>query len=232
MPRRVIAIAALVAGIGIPGAAHAQPADPLPAEANPAPATAAPPDLTAPAPDPSIAAPAAPAQAMGDQLISAEAGAVGGGRVTPGGLRVAGHYLYQLSEVDWFDGMAAFTFGSGQGACFRDRQDAVICKHGSTDGTGVEIAARIRRMLTRHGVFQPFAQGGVGLGLVRFSDDELSGFTIPLHAGGGVRAEVAPMISLVMEDELEFGFGVVGRGLGFEPQLAFAITLGLEFQLR
>ena len=33
--------------------------------------------------------------------------------MTPGGLRVAGHYLYQLPTQDWFDGTASFTFGGG-----------------------------------------------------------------------------------------------------------------------
>jgi hypothetical protein len=230
-----VAIAAVTAAVVAAGVARAQPqdppADPLPAEAGSA--TPPPPDLTVPPPPPSVAA-TAPAldDTLADQMISAEAGLVTGGRVTPGGLRIAGHYLYQLSDRDWFDGMAAFTFGSGQGGCFRDRQDMVICKHGVADGTGVEIAARIRRLLAPHNVFHPFAQLGVGLGLARFSDDQLSGFTIPLHAGGGVRVKVAPTMSLVVEDELEFGFGVFGRGLGIEPQLGFAITAGIEFELR
>ena len=35
---------------------------------------------------------------MSQQGIGAEIGAAIGGRVTPGGLRLAGHYLYQLSD--------------------------------------------------------------------------------------------------------------------------------------
>ena len=27
------------------------------------------------------------------------------------GLRIAGHYLYQLSDEDWFDSAASFTYG-------------------------------------------------------------------------------------------------------------------------
>ena len=41
-----------------------------------------------------------------DQSIAAAIGIASGGRVTPGGLRVTGHYLYQLSSSDWFDGTA------------------------------------------------------------------------------------------------------------------------------
>jgi len=242
--------AGAVALIATARAAHAQPAapaldpsapgsDPLPAEAAPPPPSgpAAPPPIAPPslvAPRPVIAAPPAePTQsALGDQLISVEAGLASGGRVTPGGLRINGHYLYQLSDRDWFDGTVSFTFGSGRGGCFRDRQDTVICKHGLSDGTGVEISARIRRMLTPRGVFHPFAQIGLGLGLARFSGDDVSGVTFPLHGGGGLRVAVAPTIAVVVEDELELGIGSFGRGLGIEPQIAFAITAGVEFQLR
>jgi opacity protein-like surface antigen len=181
------------------------------------------------------ATPAEPAPSereLGDQVVSVEAGLASGGRVTPGGLRVNGHYLYQLSERDWFDGVVGFTFGSGGGACFRDRSDAVICRHGLADGTGVELSARIRRMLTPRGAFHPFAQIGIGLGLARFSDDDVSGVTFPLHGGGGVRVAVAPTIAVVIEDELALGIGSFSRGLGTQPQFSFTFTAGVEFQLR
>src|SRR5690349_16925096 len=46
--------------------------------------------------------------AIPDQSLGASLGIAGGGRVTVGGFRVQGHYLYQLSDQDWFDGTAAF----------------------------------------------------------------------------------------------------------------------------
>jgi len=248
MSRQLIAITGAAAAILSAATAHAQPAapapdpgpsDPLPAEAAPpaaagpvTPAPIEPPSSVAPRPVIETRPPEPTEGALGDQVISVEAGLASGGRVTPGGLRINGHYLYQLSERDWFDGTASFTFGSGRGGCFRDRQDAVICKHGLSDGTGVEISARIRRMLTPRGVFHPFAQIGLGVGLARFSDDDVSGVTFPLHAGGGVRVAVAPTIAVVVEDELELGIGSFGRGLGIQPQVSFGITAGVEFQLR
>src|SRR5689334_16702460 len=54
--------------------------------------------------------PVAPSD-ISDQNIGAELGLAAGGRVTPGGLRIAGHYLYQLNDVDWFDGSIGFTYG-------------------------------------------------------------------------------------------------------------------------
>lgn len=234
----MIAIALVAAA----GAAHAQPApDPIPTE-QPLPGTSPDPGpSTTPAPGapppvattgPAIAAPTEEPNEIGDQTISVQVGAAGGGRVTPGGLRIAGQFLYQLSDEDWFDGAASFTFGSGSAACFRDRQDHVVCSHGVADGSGVEISASVRRMFAAHGVFRPFARLGVGLGLARFGDDDVSGFTIPAHAGGGLRVAMSPAIALVAEGELAFGFGSFSRGLGSQLQFGLAITAGAEFRLR
>jgi opacity protein-like surface antigen len=228
--RRVIA--AIAVAVGCARLAYAQPA----------------PDPGAPAPDPgspvTMAPPPVPAAAtaastapdgdddMGDQGISAELGLAGGGCVTPGGLRIAGHYLYQLSDLDWFDGAASFTFGSGTAACFRDRMDAVVCDHGLADGTGIELSASVRHMFAPQGAFRPFGRVGVGIGLARFGDDDVSGVTVPAHAGGGVRVKVAPSIAVVAEGELALGFASFNRGLGSKIQFGLAVTAGAEFRLR
>jgi hypothetical protein len=208
----------------VPGLAP-DPGWPAPVPA-PAPSTPPLPDST------STPVSSPPDDEIGDQGISAELGLATGGRVTPGGLRISGHYFYQVSDRDWFDGAVSFTFGSGRAACFRDRADALVCDHGLADGTGVEISASIRRLFAPQGAFRPFARAGVGLGLVRFVDDDVSGVTIPLHGGGGMRVGVAPSIAVVAEGDLTLGFGGFGRGLGLEPQLGFAITAGVEFRLR
>jgi opacity protein-like surface antigen len=211
--RRLIAIAIVAAW----GAARAQPA---------APALAATDDATHGGTHDEID------DEIGDQGISAELGLATGGRVTPGGLRVAGHYLYQLSEHDWFDGAVGFTFGSGRAACFRDREDALVCRHGLAEGSGVELSASVRRLFAPQGAFRPFARAGVGLGLARFTDDDVSGVTIALHGGGGLRVNVAPSIAVVAEGDLALGFGRFNQGLGGEPLLGLAITAGAEFRLR
>lgn len=181
---------------------------------------------------PELTASADPAEDIGDQAIGAETGIAGGGRTTPGGLRVAGHYLYQLSDQDWFDGTAAFTFGGSSAACFRDRMDTLVCEHGFTDGRGVEISASVRRMFAAQGQFRPFARVGVGVAVVQFAGDDVSGIAIPLHLGGGVRARVAPSIAVVAQGELQLGLGRFGNDLGLEPQVGVAITAGAEFRLR
>jgi opacity protein-like surface antigen len=211
MSRRLIALGALGAVLGLPGAGHAQP---TPAPVNPM-------DPIDPVNDD-----------LGDQAISGQLGLATGGRVTPGGLRIAGHYLYQLSGRDWFDGIASFTFGSGRAGCFRDRDDHVHCDHGLADGAGVEVIGGVRRMFAAQGGFRPYARLGVGLGLARFADDDVSGYTITLHAGGGVRVKVAPSIAIVAEADLALGFGGFNRAIGAEPQLGLAVTAGVEFRLR
>ena len=169
---------------------------------------------------------------LGDQSMSAQIGASSGGRVTPGGLRVTGHYLYQLSDQDWFDGSASFVFGGGGAQCFRDRSAQLVCEHGLADGVGIEIAASIRRMFAVRDGIRPFARLGLGLSLVHFSGDSVSGLAVPLHAGGGVRAEVAPSIAVVVEGELAVGAGSFNHGLGLEPQFGLAISMGAEFKLQ
>ncbi len=181
--------------------------------------------------EPAASTTASAAEDIGEQAIGAELGVATGGRVTPGGLRLAGHYLYQLSDEDWFDGGASFTFGSSGAACFRDRMNNYICDHGLTDGGGVQISATVRRFFAAQGAFRPFARAGLGIGLVRFPDDGVTGLAIPLHLGGGVRASVDDGIAVIAQAELEVGFGVFGKSLGLEPQLGASVVAGAEFRL-
>ena len=180
------------------------------------------------------AEPPAPAQApadMSDQALGAQLGIALGGGLTPGGARVTGHYLYQLSDRDWFDGVAAFTFGGTHPQCFRDRSNAYVCTHGLTDGDAAEIDASVRRFIAGNGAFWPYLRAGIGGAIVDFPKDNVSGLAIPLHAGGGVRASVSSAIAIVAEAELSAGIAFFGHGLGVKPQLGFAVTAGVEFGL-
>src|SRR4051812_38008511 len=167
---------------------------------------------------------------LSDQAIGASIGAATGGRVTPGGLRIAGHYLYQLNEHDWFDGTAAFTFGGGGAECFRDRMDVFLCDHGLADGNAVEIDANVRRFLGGQGDFWPFLRAGIGIAYVRFGDDEVSGLALPFYFGGGIRVSVAPNVAIIAHGQLELGLGGFNHDLGFEPQLGLSIGAGAEFK--
>jgi hypothetical protein len=169
--------------------------------------------------------------ALPDQSLGASAGVTGGGNVTPGGFHVAGHWLYQLSDRDWFDGTVGFTFGSGAAGCFRDRMDDVACDHDVADGRGVEITAAVRRYFTPQGKFRPFARVGAGVSIVRFGGDDLTGLAIPLHGGGGVRGAVTDQIAIVAMAEVFLGPAFLGRGLGAQPQAGIIVTAGAEFRL-
>jgi hypothetical protein len=165
-----------------------------------------------------------------DQGIGASLGIAGGGHSTPGGLRVTGHYLYQLSSTDWFDGIASFTFGGDSSGCYRDDMDAMQCNHSATSGSGVELGASVRRMFGT-GDIVPFARAGLGVEIVRYRADDVTGFAVPLHFGGGVRAKVAPAVAVVAQGELDVGVGAYTHGLGAEPVLGLAVTAGAEFEL-
>jgi hypothetical protein len=176
------------------------------------------------------AQPAAPPD-LSDQAIGASLGLAGGGRVTPGGLRVAGHYLYQLSDSDWFDGGAAFTFGSGDAACFRDRSNDFMCDHGLIDGFAGEVSGNVRRFFGGQSGYWPYAKVGVGVALVRFAGDDVSGLAIPIHAGAGLRIGVADRVAIAAEALIDVGFGLFNSGLGGEPQIGGSIMAGAEFGL-
>lgn len=167
-----------------------------------------------------------------DQGIGGELGVAAGGDFTPGGVRVAGHYLYQLSSRDWFDGVASFTYGGDGMGCYVDRASAMQCEHGVTAGSGLEIAAMVRRMFAAQGAFQPFARAGLGLGVARYKADDVMGFVIPVHAGAGLRARVSPTLAIVAAADLTFGIGAYSDDLGAEPLFGMAVTAGAEFDLR
>jgi len=170
---------------------------------------------------------------MADQAIAAMVGVAGGGRTTPGGILVAGHYYYQLNDSDWFDGGLTFLFGSGEADCFRDRANAVICEHGLADGYGFKFEVTARRFLPTlaSDTFWPFVRAGVGAGLVRFSDDDHTGITFSLIGGLGMRASVSEGIAVVAGADLDVGFGQFSNDLGMEPQLGVHISAGAEFKL-
>ncbi|HTR52411.1 MAG TPA: hypothetical protein VMJ10_16975 [Kofleriaceae bacterium] len=172
------------------------------------------------------------ADVIGDQGIGAELGLATGGRVTPGGLRLAGHYFYQLSDQDWFDGSASFTFGGDSAQCFRDRTGSFVCDHGLTDGDGVVISATVRRYFVAQGMFRPFARAGIGIGLARFGADGVTGLVIPLVGGAGLRAEITEGIAVVARADLEVGLGIFDKSLGLQPQLGGVVMIGAEFRLQ
>jgi hypothetical protein len=168
---------------------------------------------------------------IGDREIGAVVGVASGSRTTPGGFRIGGRFLYQLSDQDWFDGAVAFTFGSDTAACFRDRADAFVCDHGLADGFAGELGAGIRRFFAGNAGFRPYARLGVGARVLRFAADGVTGFAIPIQAGGGVRVRVADDVAVGGEASLEIGPGWLGRGLGAQFERGFAIGALVEIRL-
>lgn len=194
----------------------------------PAPAAAAPPSEPAAAAEDLEAA----ESRWTDQGLGVGMGLAVGSRHTPGGLRISGAYLYRLSKDDWFDGAASFTIGSGDAACFRDRDDERVCDHGALDGFAFDVIAAIRRSWPVENSFAPFVRLGAGLRFVRFSGDSIAGLAIPLIGGGGVAIDMSPTTRLVAAGQLELGAGLFTRDLGAATQFGMSLSVGVEFALR
>ncbi len=183
------------------------------------------------------------AHAEDDELVEPEpepadrelAGTVGvamGGMNTPGGLRIAGTYLYQLSDDDWFEGGLVLTGAPAEPTCFRDRSDELICDHGVADGASVDLFAGIRRYMIGQDSFQPWVRPGVAVRVARFTDDDLTGIALVGQAAAGVRARINELIAVGGMAALEAGAGLFTRGLGPELQLGFVVGLNVDFALR
>lgn len=168
-----------------------------------------------------------------EQELGGVLGAEFGGRVSPGGLHVGGSYLYQMTDDDWFEGGLSFTFGGGGAACFRDRDNDFICDHGVMEGRSGEIAAGVRRFFFGRGQgrFLPYARAALGLRLIGYGADGLTGLAIPLQLGGGIRIRVDDRISLSAGSELRLGPAWFDEELGSEPHVGLAVHAGIEFAL-
>ena len=167
-----------------------------------------------------------PTQEMGARL-----GLDVGGRISPGGLLISGTYLYRFSDVDWLDQSIGVTFGGQGAACFRDRQNELLCDHHILEGFAIDVSVGIRRYLVSSSEFSPYVRAGVALRGVFYSADDVRGFAVPVFAGGGIRARVAPRVAVVADATIRTGFAFFNRGLGVEPHAGFAVQGGVEFIL-
>ena len=169
---------------------------------------------------------------VGDRELGATIGAaIATGRVTPGGLRVAGRYIYQVTDVDWFDFGLGFTFGSGDAGCMRDADDQLICDHGAAEGAAIDLFGGVRRFFGAQEGFRPWLRTGVGARLTHFADDELTGGSVVLSLGGGVRARIDDRIAVGGHAALELGAGVFGNDYGAAVQLGMTVGADVEFVL-
>lgn len=232
MRSRLFFLSSALVEVVLVGRAAAQPAEPGLGEptATGDPAVSAPAQLEEPAP----AAPSASTEwtQSTDQALGGHVGVALGGRSTAGGVRLAGSYLYRMSERDWFDGAVAFSIGSGDAACFRDRQDDRVCDHATIDGFAVDFALAVRRTWMAQERFAPFARVGFGVRFARFSGDEVAGVSVPLLGALGVAVASSARTRIVAAGQAEVGGGWFSRGVGLEPQLGLGLTLGIEFALR
>jgi hypothetical protein len=169
----------------------------------------------------------------GSRAMGASVGfQTGLGGLAPGGLRLAGTFLYRLTETAWFDGEAAFTFGSGGKSCYLDRQGALACDHGIAGGFEMSLGGGLRWLLEpRQRGFRPHVRAGAALSYVRFGDDDLTGVAFLTWAGAGGTFAVAPRVRVGGEALLRLGPGLYNRDLGLEPLGELVVQFGIEFEL-
>lgn len=178
-----------------------------------------------------------PASSDGDagpspQALSATVGLeMGAGGTTPGGLRLAGAHLYQLSASDWLMSEIAVTYGTPGAECVADEAGDLECDHGLIDGVAVSLGAGVRHYFPSQGAFSPFAVGGLSLRLVSFPSDDLAGGGAVVMAGGGIRAVVADGVAVTGGATLCGGVAFLGRGVGAALQASLVIAAGAELDL-
>lgn len=173
-----------------------------------------------------------PPVAASSRELGIQTGLAAGGGVTPGGLRLGGTFLYQLSAVDWFEGAADFTIGgTGAGCAVEQGDDVLVCDHGPLRGRAGELSVGIRRFLIAQQQFTPYVQGRLGVRVLSFSGDEVVGVALLAIVGAGVRAQVHERVSIAGGARFDVGAGLFGKDLGGEPQFGLTVHTGVEFLL-
>ena len=175
------------------------------------------------------------AEPSGDMALAARLGLqLGVGGATPGGLRVGGAYLHRLTDEWWFDGEASFSFGGGGMQCELSpgAGEAPGCDHGLADGAGLQAIAGMRWLFPAYADgFEPYARGGVGLGVASFGDDEVNGLAFLGQLAGGGRYRVHERVSVAAEIALFLGPAFFSHDLGTLGYGGLVVQGGVEFDL-
>jgi hypothetical protein len=172
-----------------------------------------------------------PQSTVGDQELAAHVGLRMGGRTTPGGFWFAGRYLYRLSDRFWSETSFHLTVGSDPAACFRDRNDNLLCDHGALEGRSIGLATGVRLALRGKQGFVPYLHGGLGLSYLSFPADDLKGMAVPLILGAGTRVRVADKVAVGGGAEVHLGGTWLNRELGVEPHFSLTVQIGVEFEI-
>jgi hypothetical protein len=174
----------------------------------------------------------ADAPPVGDQELGARIGvSLDLAGVGPGGLSVAGLWLYRLADRVWFDGRAAFAIGGGGPDCVVPATGAARCDHALTDGFAALALAGARWFPPGSGSVTPWLGGGLGAGLADFPGDGVPGFALPLWGGAGARVPVADGIALAGDAILDVAAVFYGKGVGWKGRIGLTLAVGVDFRI-
>jgi hypothetical protein len=157
-----------------------------------------------------------------DQELGVRIGGGLGANVSPGGLEIAGLYLYRLAESDWLESSVGFTYGGSGNGC---------CDHGLVSGFAGEVSAALRHFFAESAGLYPYASLGLALRLVSYGDNDVRGLAWPFVVGGGARLPLGKGVSLVGGGLMRLGAGIYSDGMGVQPHVTVGIHVGMEFAL-
>ena len=169
------------------------------------------------------------AAAAPNQWVGGSIGSEFAGGMNAGGLVLGGDYLYRLSSSDWFDSRASLRVGASSPVCYYNRTGSRTCRPGVLDGVGLSATMRIRRWFVSESSYQPFASVGFIVEWLRFSDDDLSGFSLPLTVGGGVTRSVGK-VQVHATGQVNAGPGHFS-GIGWRPVVGLGFSIGVLYSI-
>jgi hypothetical protein len=169
---------------------------------------------------------------VGDQELGARVGmSLDLAGVGPGGVHVAGVWLYRLADRVWFDGRAAFAIGGGGPDCVVPASGAARCDHALTDGFAAMALAGARWFPPASGSIVPWLGGGVGAGLADFPGDGVSGLALPVWGGGGARLPVADGVALAADALVDVAAVFYAKGVGPKARIGLTLAVGVDFRI-
>lgn len=167
----------------------------------------------------------------GQQELGLSMGVSGGTNLAPGGLVLAGAYLYRMVGNEWLEMGVRFIRGGSEAGCFRDRQDEVECNYGFFAGSTAELSLSFRHYFDGPLRFRPFIKLGTGVRLIEFRGDDSRGLGIPLRIGGGLRARVSKHLVAVGQFEGEGGYSYLNQNIDSAFWASLNVMAGLEISI-
>lgn len=177
-----------------------------------------------------------PALAAAEPPAEQEVGARLGARLNLGGLgnggvQLGGAFLYRLTERVWFDTQVGVSIGGKTRDCYLARSLDVTCDPSLASGAGVMVSGGPRWFFDEIAGLTPHVGGGLAVGYVSHSADDLTGIAFPVWLSGGARAPLRDGLSLGGELVFAAGPAHLSRDQGWTPVVSLSLVGTIDFEL-